>query len=146
MEIDYWSVLDDHSSHPPIESASFLGAVFDFADGRIARLTKTQNLFGKYLDSLSDLVSFGVAPAVFGFSLGLTSWYAIIILVLFVCCGALRLTRFMATDNKNFEGLPITHSFVYGIIYFFIPFHNYMLLVYALSSVLMISSIPIKKL
>ncbi|MBI3032268.1 CDP-diacylglycerol--serine O-phosphatidyltransferase [Candidatus Woesearchaeota archaeon] len=121
-------------------------ALFDFLDGRIARLTKTENLLGKYLDSLSDLVSFGLAPAVLGYGLGLQTWYAVVVLVVFVSCGALRLARFMITESKDFEGLPITHTFLYGVLYFLVPFNNYMVLVYLFSSLLMIATFRFKKL
>ncbi len=122
-----------------------IAALFDFLDGRIARLTNSDNLLGKYLDSLSDLVSFGVAPAVLGYSLGLQSWYALVVFVVFISCGALRLARFMITESKDFEGLPITHTFLYGVLYFLVPFNNYMILVYLLSSVFMISTFKVKK-
>lgn len=122
-----------------------IAALFDFLDGRIARLTNSDNLLGKYLDSLSDLVSFGVAPAVLGYSLGLQTWYAIAVFAVFICCGALRLARFMITDSKDFEGLPITHTFVYGVLYFLVPFNNYIILLYLLSAVLMIGTFKFKK-
>lgn len=121
-------------------------AVFDFLDGKIARKIRTATLFGKQLDSLADAVSFGVAPIVLGYSLGLQSWYAIIIFVVFASCGVLRLARFNVTAEKDFQGLPITHSCVYGILYFFVPFNDYMLIVYLLSAVLMISTFKVKKL
>lgn len=140
------SIFSSMSGHSTLAALLlFAAALFDFFDGRIARLTKTDNLLGKYLDSLSDLVSFGVAPAVFGYGLGLQAWYALVIFGVFICCGALRLARFMITESKDFEGLPITHTFLYGVLYFIVPFNNYMILVYLLSSVLMIGTFKIKK-
>jgi len=66
--------------------------IFDYLDGKIALLTKTSNEFGKELDSLADTISFGVAPAVFGFSLIQTP-LAIIAFAIFLFCGILRLAR-----------------------------------------------------
>src|SRR5689334_6823759 len=76
--------------------AIFFGMFFDMADGRVARLTKTQSDFGVQLDSLADVVSFGVAPAVLLWrwalsSLGITG---LVIGFIYVACGALRLARF----------------------------------------------------
>lgn len=91
----------------------FLGAIFDSVDGRIARLTGTQSSFGEQFDSLSDVVSFGVAPAFlmyfrFFFDLGRAG---IVVSFLFLLCGALRLARFNANIEKvnsdYFQGLPI---------------------------------------
>ena len=88
-------------------------AVFDMLDGRIARLAKATSQFGVEYDSLSDLISFGVAPAILLYLWGLEpfgrlGWVAAF---LFMTCGALRLARFnvMASSSpKNyFQGLPI---------------------------------------
>lgn len=89
----------------------------DIIDGRVARLTKTTSDFGLQLDSLSDLISFGVAPAIMMYMLILQSMHkiGIAIAVLFVLCSALRLARFnvMAQRGetyKNFMGLPTPAS------------------------------------
>jgi CDP-diacylglycerol--serine O-phosphatidyltransferase len=95
--------------------AILFGVLFDIADGRVARLTKTQSDFGLQLDSLADVITFGLAPAVVAYKWSLEQ-YAIIGLVaafLYVACGAIRLARFnvMAADEtgpaKFFLGLPI---------------------------------------
>ncbi|MCX7944475.1 MAG: CDP-diacylglycerol--serine O-phosphatidyltransferase [Deltaproteobacteria bacterium] len=90
--------------------------LFDSMDGRVARLTKTESLFGMQLDSLADLVAFGVAPAFLLYKWGL---YELGILgvaaaAMFATCGALRLARFNVISLKNskqsseyFVGLPI---------------------------------------
>jgi CDP-diacylglycerol---serine O-phosphatidyltransferase len=90
-----------------------LGAIFDSVDGRIARMTNTQSSFGEQFDSLSDLVSFGVSPAIvyyFRF-LSDTGRPGMVAAFFFILCGALRLARFNATIDKNksdyFQGLPI---------------------------------------
>jgi CDP-diacylglycerol--serine O-phosphatidyltransferase len=90
-----------------------LGAVFDSVDGRIARMTNTQSSFGEQFDSLSDLVSFGVSPAIvyyFRF-LDNSGRPGMVAAFFFILCGALRLARFNANIDKNksdyFQGLPI---------------------------------------
>lgn len=94
-----------------LESAAIavvIAGFLDGLDGRIARLTNTQSEFGVQYDSLSDMVAFGVAPAVLMFSwvlsdLGKIGW---MIAFLYMACAALRLARFnTAPDNKVFFGL-----------------------------------------
>ena len=97
--------------------------VFDVLDGYVARLnTKRQSLLGADLDSLADVISFGVAPAVLGFTLGLRGGWDMLCLTYFVVCGVSRLARFNVTaaalsDSetgkvKYFEGTPIPTSIV----------------------------------
>ena len=135
-----------------LASILVLAAVmFDFLDGRIARHTGKMTDFGKELDSLADLVSFGVWPAVAGFAAGLDSIWQILLLAFFSACGMLRLARFNVTKKKGFEGVPITTN---GVIFpvIFVTFHylgivfsSWMLMLYALMGLLMISNIPIPK-
>jgi CDP-diacylglycerol--serine O-phosphatidyltransferase len=79
------------------------GFFFDTADGRVARLTKTQTDLGRDLDSLADLVTFGVAPAMMVYRFGLTNFgrLGIFIAGLFVCAGALRLARFNVLSRRE---------------------------------------------
>jgi CDP-diacylglycerol--serine O-phosphatidyltransferase len=89
-----------------------LATVFDILDGRIARLTSVTSRFGAELDSLADLVSFGVAPAFLVFSryMSENQIVGVICSSVFVICGALRLARFNVTPPSGkdvFEGLPI---------------------------------------
>lgn len=88
-------------------------AVFDFFDGRVARLTNTMSHFGAEYDSLSDLISFGMAPSILLYQwalqpFGRLGWLACFV---FVACGALRLARFNVQahtgEKKDFQGLPI---------------------------------------
>lgn len=88
-------------------------AVFDLLDGRVARLTHSTSKFGAEYDSLSDLVSFGIAPSILLFlwalqPFGRIGWLASFF---FVACGALRLARFNVQQNiiekSYFQGLPI---------------------------------------
>lgn len=92
--------------------AVFVAMLLDSLDGRVARLTNTQTPFGAELDSLSDMVSFGVAPALVTYSfslsgLGKLGWLAAFI---YTACVALRLARFntrlLANDKRYFQGLP----------------------------------------
>lgn len=92
--------------------AVFIAMIMDTLDGRIARLTHTQTEFGAQLDSLSDMVSFGVAPAVILYAWGLNTlgkagW---LITFVYAACVALRLARFNVQhnvlDKRYFRGLP----------------------------------------
>jgi len=108
--------------------------VFDALDGYIARLnTRRQSLLGADLDSLADIVSFGVAPAVLGYTLGLRGFWDVVCLTYFICCGISRLARFNVTSAsltsavtgkvRYFEGTPIPTSvvlvLVLAVIYYF---------------------------
>lgn len=91
--------------------AILIGAVFDLLDGKIARATNTTSKFGVEYDSLADLVTFGLAPALLMVlwvlePMGRPGWLAGF---LFMTCGALRLARFntSASSSPDFEGLPI---------------------------------------
>lgn len=100
-----------------------ISGLCDMFDGKVARTmdrTEAQKKFGIQLDSLADLVCFGVLPAVIGYSLGLTEWYFIILLVLFVLAALIRLAYFnvmeeerqskTAENRKEYEGLPVTNT------------------------------------
>ncbi|HVR50782.1 MAG TPA: CDP-alcohol phosphatidyltransferase family protein [Pseudorhodoferax sp.] len=100
-----------------------IALVFDVLDGRVARWRQQHSALGRELDSLADIVSFGVGPAALGFAAGLTGGWDIAILVYFVCCGVSRLARFNVTaealsaDSDSgkvayFEGTPIPTSVV----------------------------------
>jgi CDP-diacylglycerol---serine O-phosphatidyltransferase len=100
---------------------------FDVADGYVARLDrKRQSVLGADLDSLADVISFGVAPAVLGFTLGMQSGWDMAILTYFVVCGVSRLARFNVTASaladettgkvKYFEGTPIPTSVLLVVI------------------------------
>lgn len=87
--------------------------VLDALDGRIARMTHTTSEFGEQYDSLADLVSFGVAPAVLAYSWGLADFHRLgwAASFFFVACGSMRLARFNiqahVVDKRYFVGLPI---------------------------------------
>lgn len=92
--------------------ALFLSMVLDSLDGRVARMTNTQSAFGEQMDSLSDMVSFGAAPALVAYiwtlsTLGRWGWIAAFV---YLACAALRLARFNVNtgvvDKRYFQGLP----------------------------------------
>ena len=98
-----------------------LALILDVLDGYVARLNpRRQSVMGGDLDSLSDVISFGVAPAVLGFTLGLRGGWDMLCLTYFVVCGVSRLARFNVTAAaladpstgkvKYFEGTPIPTS------------------------------------
>ena len=98
-----------------------LALILDVLDGYVARLDRTrQSVMGGDLDSLSDVISFGVAPSVLGFTLGLRGGWDMLCLTYFVVCGVSRLARFNVTAAdladastgkvKYFEGTPIPSS------------------------------------
>ncbi len=95
--------------------AIFFGMFFDMFDGRVARLTKTQSEFGVQLDSLADLITFGLAPGIllYRWSLSELGFAGLLIAFLYVVGGALRLARFNVLaahesgPSKHFVGLPI---------------------------------------
>ena len=90
-----------------------IAVVLDSLDGRIARITHTTSKFGAEYDSLCDLVTFGVAPAILVYNWSLLSYgkWGWLVAFLFVVCGALRLARFNVQigviDSRVFNGLPI---------------------------------------
>jgi CDP-diacylglycerol--serine O-phosphatidyltransferase len=90
----------------------FCAMVLDSLDGRVARMTNTQSAFGEQMDSLSDMVSFGAAPALISYmwalkDLGRWGWFAAFV---YCACAALRLARFnvntAVVDKRFFQGLP----------------------------------------
>lgn len=113
--------------------AILLAGIFDFLDGRVARLTKSHSEFGVEYDSLVDLASFGLAPGVLVYTWALQAFdrFGWLAAFLFFACGALRLARFnVQSDNvekKFFQGLPIPvaayvlatlvifYDYIYGI-------------------------------
>ncbi len=83
--------------------AIVLGLLFDGADGRIARLTRTQSDLGMQLDSLADVITFGVAPAMLVYRWGLSELgiWGLVVAFVFVACGALRLARFNVLSMRE---------------------------------------------
>ena len=99
----------------------FAALVFDILDGRIARWRQKTSAMGRELDSLADVISFGVAPAIIAYGCGMQGLYDRIVLAYFVVCGVSRLARYNVTAEalsggtgkvKYFEGTPIPTSIV----------------------------------
>ena len=91
--------------------AIFGAMIMDGVDGRLARRLRVVSEFGKELDSLSDLVSFGVAPALLAYAMRLYLWgfKGVIVAIAFTLCGAFRLARFNVIGSTTyFIGVPIT--------------------------------------
>ena len=113
--------------------AIFFGIFFDGFDGRVARLTKTQSLFGQELDSLADVVTFGAAPSLLIYRWALTDlgFLGIFGAFTFAACGALRLARFNVLAIRSphggstsfFVGMPIPFAAL-GVISMVIAFEN----------------------
>lgn len=103
-----------------------LALLFDVLDGRIARWRQRASAMGRELDSLADVISFGVAPAAIGFACGLQGGWDVAILLAFVACGVSRLARYnisaeglsAATGKVTyFEGTPIpTSTLLVGVL------------------------------
>jgi len=133
-----------------------LGAIFDSVDGRVARMTGTQSAFGEQFDSISDVVTFGVAPAFLVYNKFFVDLgrIGLITSFIFLLCGALRLARFNANIDKVssdfFQGLPIPSGAlaILGLVLFSLEFpivneYKPLLIAYVLFyAFLMISNIP----
>src|SRR5690606_14739552 len=98
-----------------------LAFVFDALDGRVARWRQSSSTLGRELDSLSDVISFGVAPAALGYACGMQGGWDWVVLSYFVGCGVSRLARYNVTAEQlagdegkvtHFEGTPIPTSVV----------------------------------
>ena len=102
-----------------------LAFVFDALDGRVARWRQSASTLGRELDSLADVISFGVAPAALGYACGLRGGWDWVVLSYFVGCGVSRLARYNVTAEqlsgaegkvKYFEGTPIPTSLLIVIV------------------------------
>lgn len=123
----------------------FLSVIFDFFDGRLARRLKVNSELGVELDSLADIVSLGVAPALLFYSIEPSSLITTFAFMLYPTMGALRLAKFNVKPTRGvFIGLPITAA---GLIIACMAIFLYSnALIMILLSILMVSPIKIKKL
>ncbi len=130
-----------------------LSVLLDSLDGKVARKFSVSSDFGKQLDSLCDLVSFGVAPALLAYKVFLyehLSYYGIFIAAVFTLCGAVRLARFNVLDiSTYFVGVPIT--FAGGLMALLMLFHKLIPWVYypvllIVLAILMVGSFRVPKL
>ncbi|MBS0225119.1 MAG: CDP-diacylglycerol--serine O-phosphatidyltransferase [Proteobacteria bacterium] len=150
-----------------------LAFIFDALDGRIARWRKVASTLGRELDSLADVISFGVAPAALAYACGMQGLWDWIVLSFFVGCGVSRLARYNVTAEqlsgaegkvKYFEGTPIPTSLLLVVVLAIAVWQNHigqnlwggvvmlgrwqlhpLVLMFALSGSLMISTIRIPK-
>ncbi|MBS4194762.1 CDP-diacylglycerol--serine O-phosphatidyltransferase [Lederbergia citri] len=129
----------------------FIAALADRFDGIVARKLQIESDLGKQLDSMSDIISFGVAPALLLYQgiLNLFGFPGIFLTVFFISCGAFRLARFNITENNGyFMGLPITSAgCLLTLSYLAIPYFppNSFLFIIFILSILMISTFTFKK-
>ena len=109
--------------------------VFDVLDGRIARWRQKQSILGRELDSLADVISFGVAPAALAFAAGMRGGWDWAVLIYFVCCGVSRLARYNVTASElsdeagkvsYFEGTPIPTSVVLVLVLEYIAWQGHL--------------------
>ena len=107
--------------------------VFDVLDGRIARRRHTHSALGRELDSLADVISFGLGPATLAYAAGLNGGWDALVLVYFVCCGVSRLARYNVTAEAlsagadkvaYFEGTPIPTSVLLTALLAFAAWHG----------------------
>jgi CDP-diacylglycerol---serine O-phosphatidyltransferase len=150
----YAIVATMHGNYESAAQAIGIAIILDMLDGRIARMTNSTSEFGLQLDSLADVISFGIAPSILAFVWGLSAvdhqwgWIAAFT---FAICGAMRLARFnIQTERfRHFVGLPIPAGggTIAAIVYFFAdpiknPFYAILMVgtVFALS-ILMVSKI-----
>nr|WP_220129081.1 CDP-diacylglycerol--serine O-phosphatidyltransferase [Anoxybacillus calidus] len=129
----------------------FLAALADRFDGTVARKLNIESELGKQLDSMSDIISFGVAPALLLYQ-GLLHEFGVpgaFFTILYIGCGAFRLARFNITENNGyFSGLPITVAGVlltlsYLTIHYFPP--QFFIFLMIILSFLMVSTFKLKK-
>lgn len=123
-----------------------IAMIIDKLDGLAARKLSAQSPLGKNLDSLSDLVSFGVAPLIFVFTQH-TNPPLLLSGILFVCAGAYRLARFMTREQPYFSGIPITLNGILFPLLFFLHWNTESIFTIAFigMGILMISRIKVPK-
>ncbi|MEW6675193.1 MAG: CDP-diacylglycerol--serine O-phosphatidyltransferase [Nitrospirota bacterium] len=136
--------------------AIMIANIFDGLDGWVARLTHSTTRFGIELDSLSDIVAFGVAPAVMLYKWALMPFGRVgwAVAFLFLACGALRLARYNvqmgSTESRSFTGMPIpgTATIVATLVIFYheiwdtLPDKNYFILIFTIFlAILMVSTL-----
>ncbi|MEO4052203.1 CDP-diacylglycerol--serine O-phosphatidyltransferase [Solibacillus sp. CAU 1738] len=129
----------------------FIAAFLDRYDGKVARKFNQESELGKQLDSMGDIISFGVAPALLMYEIALFEFgvAGMFMTILYIACGALRLARFNVMDATGyFVGLPITAAgTILTFTFFFVhiaPLAFYMFL-FPILAILMVSTFTLKK-
>lgn len=128
-----------------------LAAIFDRYDGMVARHFNTESAFGKELDSLCDLVSFGIAPALLIYVTVFSEmlWIGVLVTVFYILAGAIRLARYNVSEfNGVFCGVPITVAgVILALSYFIDPYmkDGFYVILMLILTYLMVSSMRITK-
>lgn len=139
--------LNNNASMFNVAPILLLAAVFfDYFDGKTAKIRRIENEFGKELDSLADIISFGVAPAVFVFVM-FNDMAFLFAYIIFLLAGITRLARFNVTQKLDyFEGMPITvNGVIFPVLYFLKVNAAVYYAAFVLSGILMISRIKVRK-
>lgn len=129
----------------------FISALLDRYDGKVARKLQQESELGKQLDSMSDIISFGVAPAILMYEVALVDFNTVGMgmAILYISCGAFRLARFNVTEpNGYFTGLPITAAgTILTLSYFGLHTfsHAFYVFLFPLLAILMIGTFTFKK-
>ncbi|MEC1179855.1 CDP-diacylglycerol--serine O-phosphatidyltransferase [Metasolibacillus meyeri] len=129
----------------------FIAAFLDRYDGKVARKYNQESALGKQLDSMGDIISFGVAPAILMYEIIFSNFGlpGMFITIFYITCGAFRLARFNCSESNGFfVGLPITAAgTVLTITFFLVPVVSpvFYLIVAPLLALLMISTFTLKK-
>jgi CDP-diacylglycerol--serine O-phosphatidyltransferase len=126
----YYSIIQSVNGHYAFAVwLVVLAGLFDFLDGRVARMTGTQSDFGVEYDSLSDLTTFCMAPAILVYNWGLAGFgkFGVAACFMYFACGALRLARFNVqagdVEKVDFQGLPTPSAA--GTMVSYVLFHDY---------------------
>jgi len=153
----FYAIIQATQGHFDVSAAAiFIAAILDSLDGRVARMTNTVSDFGKEYDSLSDVIAFGLTPALVSYewalsSLGKVGW---LVSFLFVACAALRLARFnsmVGADKRFFQGIPCpaAAAFVAAFVWMVFSYENKgsdwpytTLFITVIASFAMVSNIP----
>lgn len=131
--------------------AIVIALVFDYYDGKVARMINRKGDFGKVLDSLNDVILYLICVAVFGYCAGLNSVYDIAAFIIFIMAGVIRLARFtiMGVVEGCYIGLPVSYSIIIPFVYFLFVYLQvdvmHLIWLYFVPSFLMVSSIKVKK-
>ena len=127
----------------------FMAVFFELIDGKVAKIMKKVTAFGRELGSLSDVVSFGVAPVVLAFqttkNIGDGWIFAVIIYLIAAVAGCLRLARFNIRELDHFEGMPTIVNAVVVPVFFFLGLTSWYPFIFLVSAILMVSAFHMKK-
>ena len=148
LTLGFLAIIFSFESNFKFASIMILVAVvIDFFDGKIARIFYWETKMGEELDSLADLVSFGIAPAVMMYTI-FQNQSLLVLTVLYVLASGFRLARFniMKKQVEGFIGMPITtNGIIFPALYFAGANLNIVAIIFLISAILMVSTFKIKK-